>query len=200
MTTPNIPNETTFFTLQEPSWEYWSQQKQARLWEAVALACNLDPFQFTNFGLPNLDKVFARTPAQFNDLLNQAKVNLGNPLLKPIAYSKDGSEESEIELAKFGAWLKSMRYPLPELFPWQDQALSPLSREWPWGEHETKLLRHLAAAANRFWKNYDAADPTTAPTNKEVVDWLVENGVANRTASVMATILRADGLSTGPRK
>jgi hypothetical protein len=199
MTLPTNPAETTLYTLQEPSWEYWSQQKQARLWQAVALACNLDPFQFTNFGLPNLDKVFARTPAQFNDLLNQAKVNLGNPLLKPIAYSKDGSEESEIELAKFGAWLKSIRYPLPESFPWQDQALSPLSREWPWGTYETELLRHLAAAANRFWKNYDPADQTTAPTNSDVIAWLEAKDVSKRTAEVMATILRDDALPHGRR-
>jgi len=96
MTINNLPKENTLYTLQEPSWSYWSPRKQARLWQAVALACNLDPFQFTNFGLDNLDKVFSRTPVQFNDLLNQAKNNLGHPLLKPITYGKDGAEESEI--------------------------------------------------------------------------------------------------------
>lgn len=72
--------------------------------------------------------------------------------------------------------------------------------KWPWGSHETQLLRHLAAAADRFWKNYDPSDPTTAPTNQEVIDWLVEHGVARRNAEVMASILRADGLHPGPRK
>jgi hypothetical protein len=74
------------------------------------------------------------------------------------------------------------------------------SKKWPWGNHETELLRKLAAAADRFWQRYDHTDATTAPTNKQVIDWLKTKGVAQRTAEVMATILRADGLPTGPRK
>lgn len=69
-----------------------------------------------------------------------------------------------------------------------------------WGIHETTLLQKLAAASERFWKLYDPADPTTAPTNQQVIDWLKGQGVSDRTAEVMATILRADGLPTGPRK
>jgi hypothetical protein len=72
--------------------------------------------------------------------------------------------------------------------------------DWPWGRHETALLRKLAAAAQRFWRNYNSADPTTAPTNQQVIDWLKGQGVSERTAEIMATILRADGLPTGPRK
>lgn len=71
---------------------------------------------------------------------------------------------------------------------------------WPWGSHETQLLRNLAEAADRFWSRYDPTDNTTAPTNQQVITWLKERGVAERTAEVMATILRADGLPTGPRK
>jgi hypothetical protein len=72
--------------------------------------------------------------------------------------------------------------------------------EWPWGTHETKLLRHLADAGDRFWRRYDPADPSTGPENSHVVDWLRERGVSARTAEVMATILRADDLPSGPRK
>lgn len=71
---------------------------------------------------------------------------------------------------------------------------------WPWGEHETKLLRQLAAAAEEFWKLYDPADPSTAPTNAQVSGWLVRRGVPERSAGAIATILRADGLPSGPRK
>ena len=70
---------------------------------------------------------------------------------------------------------------------------------WPWGNHETKLLRDFAAAGNKFWALYDPTEPSTAPTNAAVVKWLKEQGVAERNAQVMATILRADGLPTGPR-
>ena len=77
---------------------------------------------------------------------------------------------------------------------------SPRPAGWPWGKYETELLHHLAAAVNKFWKNYDPSDPTTAPTNDQVIDWLVEQGVSKTIASAIATILHADGLPRGPRK
>ena len=70
---------------------------------------------------------------------------------------------------------------------------------WPWGSHETELLRHLAAAANRCWVNYDPSDPSTAPTNAQVAEFLKGRGVSTSMADKMATILRADGLPPGPR-
>ena len=71
---------------------------------------------------------------------------------------------------------------------------------WPWGRHETKHLRELAAAAERWWINFDPNDNTTAPTNDQVSEWLQARGVVGKTlADKMATILRADGLPTGPR-
>lgn len=66
--------------------------------------------------------------------------------------------------------------------------------------HQTKLLVKLREAVEKFWNLYDPGDPSTAPTNEQVTDWLVERGVAKRVAEVMAQILRADGLSSGPRK
>lgn len=74
------------------------------------------------------------------------------------------------------------------------------SHSWPWGDYETKLLRKLAEAVDRYWTtNYDPADPTTANTNETVAAWLEEQGVAKRVAEVMAQIIRADGVRTGPR-
>lgn len=70
---------------------------------------------------------------------------------------------------------------------------------WPWGSHETKLLRELADVTTRYWSMYDPEDYTTAPTNEQVIEWLVERGVAKRTAEAMATILRADNIPTGRR-
>lgn len=72
--------------------------------------------------------------------------------------------------------------------------------KWPWGTYETTLLRALADAAARFWVNFDPADPTTAPKNEVVVAWLEQRGVSRNAAKAMATILRPDGLPTGPRK
>lgn len=73
--------------------------------------------------------------------------------------------------------------------------------KWPWGEHHTDALGHLEAAANRFWVLYDPADPTTAPTNEMVAEWLRdERKVSKEKAYAIASILRADGLKTGPRR
>ena len=74
------------------------------------------------------------------------------------------------------------------------------SGNWPWGTHETKLLRALAEAAERFWARYDPSDPTTAPTNEDIVRWLEDRAVSNNLAKAIASILRADGLPPGPRK
>jgi len=71
---------------------------------------------------------------------------------------------------------------------------------WPWGDHDTTLLQHLAAAAERFWKRYDPTDATTAPTNQTVSEWLQGRGVSSRIAETMASMLRPEGLKTGPRK
>ena len=71
---------------------------------------------------------------------------------------------------------------------------------WPWGSHHTKHLGDLAAAAKALWTLYDPSDPSTAPTNEMVRDWLVtERGVSKDKASAMASILRADGLPSGRR-
>lgn len=194
-------NPQNLYALHRPDWSIWKQVKTIKLWHVVALACDLDPFQFMVFDLPRLDRVFSRPPENFEDLLSLAKSSLGGgSILRPIQICPDGIEQTEMTPSNFGAWAKSIRYALPAEFPWQDDPVLPLSREWPWGTYETESLRKLAAAANRFWRNYDPRDPGTAPTNKDVSDWLVENGVANRTAEIMATILRADGLPTGPRK
>lgn len=81
------------------------------------------------------------------------------------------------------------------------QTPESMTRNWPWGTHHTEALSHLEAAANRFWKLYDPTDDSTAPTNKQVSDWLQsERKVSAKMADSIASILRADGLPTGPRK
>jgi hypothetical protein len=80
------------------------------------------------------------------------------------------------------------------------EAKTPSAR-WPWGNHHTEWLGHLEAAAKRWWSLYDPTDATTAPTNTNVSDWLQkERGLSQTKADAMASILRPDGLRTGPRK
>ena len=72
---------------------------------------------------------------------------------------------------------------------------------WPWGVYHTEMLGHLEAAARRHWVNYDPADATTAPINKDVSAWLMnERKVSKKVAESIASMLRPDGLPTGPRK
>jgi hypothetical protein len=77
----------------------------------------------------------------------------------------------------------------------------PLGR-WPWGNHHTEPLGHLEAAARRYWgENYDPSDASTAPINATVSEWLqTERKVSKTMADSIASLLRADGLPTGPRK
>jgi len=72
--------------------------------------------------------------------------------------------------------------------------------KWPWGNYETSLLKHLAEAAKELWTLYDPSEPSTAPTNEQVEKFLVDRGLSSSMAAKMATILRADGLPSGPRK
>lgn len=78
-------------------------------------------------------------------------------------------------------------------------SLAPLHQKWPWGSHSTELLELLAKAAEKWWTNFDPTDNTTAPTNEQVAEWLVGQGVGKVMAEKIATILRADGLPSGPR-
>jgi hypothetical protein len=120
------------FTLHRPDWSMWKQVKTIKLWHAVALACDLDPYQFTIFESPGLDRVFSRLPGKFDGLLSLARNSLGGTsILKPIRLCPDDIEETELSPANFGAWTKSIGYPLPAEFPWQDEPILPLSRQWP---------------------------------------------------------------------
>ena len=90
----------------------------------------------------------------------------------------------------------SFSHDQPETSP----ATSPC--RWPWGTHHTELLGHLEAAARRYWgPNYDPADTSSASTNATVSEWLqTERKVSRTMADSIASILRPDGLPTGPRK
>jgi len=105
-----------------------------------------------------------------------------------------------VSLGEFATWALKMGWEIPDALS-RAAGDDPTMKKhtWPWGEHETKLLRILAGAAQRFWKRYDPSDETTAPTNEEVKAWIKQQGVSDRIAEAMATILRADNLHLGPR-
>lgn len=89
---------------------------------------------------------------------------------------------------------------LPESLSKERSETVASSPPWPWGTHTTKRLESLKAAAQQFWVKYDSGDLGTAPTNREVIEWLMkERGEVQSNAEAIATMLRPDGLKTGPR-
>lgn len=204
MTNDSAPNqqqaEQDLWAIPKPDWEAWKTVKQTQLWCAACIASDIDPSHFRIQG-QKMPVGFRRYPDHMADLLSMAKSSIGaNGILRPIQMRGSELEECEVNLANFATWMTSIKYPLPEGFPWAPEAQNFTQLSWPWGRHSTVLLRNLAEAADRFWKNYDPDDPSSAPTNRQVAEWLEDRGVSTSKAEAIATILRADGLPKGPRK
>lgn len=177
-----------------PQWAHWKHQTTATLSEAAALLFDIDPGSLSVAFLPELPEGHSR-------VIDMAL--FGHPqngLIVLRRFNQAQPDDSPVDLAKFGAWAQARGYALPPDFPRDVSEETIRDTGWPWGSHSTHLLEKMAQAASRFWSRYDPGDPTTAPTNEQVSAWLVANGVSERTAGYMATILRADGLPTGPRK
>lgn len=154
----------------------------------------------------------------------RANIGAGRPLQYSSGISYYGGNEGtpKLLLRRFAEWADDVGWEIPRELQELNGAPSraeltarveaqseeierlraQLANQWPWGTHETVFLRHLAAAADRFWKNVDPKDPGTAPRNQDVIEWLMkpERGVPKRVAEIMAQILRADGLPAGRRR
>lgn len=195
------------------NWDIWLHVPTVRLWEGVALSLNIEPSRVLMYGIGSNEALAAGHPVfreeeEFKDRLFVATRNLDvAPELKLISENKH-PEYSEVSLSGFAAWARSVKWKVPIKLtqlgkrwtnPGEMTEVVP-AKKWPWGDHETKLLQHLHYAAHNFWTTYDPDNPSTAPTNKAVEDYLKERGVATRVAQIMAQILRADDLKTGPRK
>ena len=188
--------------MDKPDWKYWQQKGNTALWEAVALSCNVEPRALQH--LTQSEFRLALTSSKLGDRLRIAKSATTSGAIKLItAYTNERLRHNcVVDLRTFAAWAESIGWKLPKHFSRPDRTItSPqMAQRWPWGDYETELLRKLADAAQRWWINYDPSDQTTAPTNARVAAWLVEKGAPKRVAEIMAQILRADGLPTGPRR
>lgn len=182
-----------------PNWGKWRHVPNVELWEAVALSLDIEP---------NLVKLhcdgwrsnahFFEESELFDERIFVAERNLSTGgALKPMTVVEHRAR-CQVSLASFAAWACSINWEIPQQLA-ETHAVTQ-SASWPWGDHETTLLGNLAGAAYEFWSTYDLEQPSTAPKNKDVSEWLVSKGVSRRVAEVMAQILRADGLRTGPRR
>lgn len=196
MTVPDFKNRHPI------SSRFWCEAEDLSLRSAALLTLGIDPSalyaEIEAYGEP---VSLSELPDNFLERIETLRSAVRAGSLAPLALEYDQYERvdenlTRIKTVDFVNWCNSKG--IPHNLPDYD---SPrCTDKWPWGNHETELLRHLAAAGVRFWKNYDPSDPTTAARNEDVVDWLKEQGVAERNAEVMATMLRANSLRPGPRK
>lgn len=176
----------------KPDWSKWRLMVEADLQNAVALSCDIDP-EALKRGIKGelLDEFFRRS-----DIARNHK-HAGS--LRFVIRSSPFGNIAMVGLLDFARWAESLGLPLPGEFPRPPFEEPKLASRWPWGMHDTRLLRELAAAAQHHWTGYDPASPATAPNSEEVQRWLTARGVASkRVAEVMAQILRADDLKSGP--
>jgi len=104
---------------------------------------------------------------------------------------------SRDELAR---WIAVHSMPSIYKFKVEQAGHNPNGSRWPWGDHHTEYLGLLEATAKRYWVKFDPSDPSTAPTNNTVIEWLMgECKVSKSKANAIASMLRANGLPTGPR-
>jgi hypothetical protein len=176
---------------------FWSETDDLTLVQAALLTFGIEHFvEPTGVPVP-----LANLPDGFQNRIEALRSAIRTKSIKPVAGipGKDGlldENTTRIKIDDFVNWCTARG--LPHNIP--NRAVPQPTTKWPWGDYETRLLNELAAAAERFWVRYDPSDPTTAPTNEQVAAWLVTRDVTERTAKYIATILRRDGLPTGPRK
>ena len=186
-------------TQAQPDWAYWNACDLVLISEAVALSLGLDPKTLDESrskavrGSPQLDNEYRKRL----ELAERAMWISDRPYETGMLATPDGTHRTGVEPASFREFLRARGLDVNP--SWQPGKASNAS--WPWGKYETPLLRHLNAAAQKFWVNYDPSDASTAPTNDEVTGWLETARKCSRTqATAIATILRADGIRPGPRR
>lgn len=188
------------------TWRKWSKMRLALLWQAVALHCRLDPHYILR-GQIYLDEYMPVGSAArlFHERSMIAAQHALDGALK--IHSRQGNDIAtwQVRLSDYAQWAQELGMTLPPYFPIAPTSKLTTPDMWPWGTHDTVMLGHLVAAANHFWKpvseggNYDPERPTTAKSNKEVAAWLFKRTNSDNISKAMATILRADNLSPGPR-
>ena len=186
------------------TWAKWSLQVNAFVWEAVALHCAMDPdcFDAGADSIHSNDGFSGVRP--FIAWLDSAELHVKHGTLATVETADDPCN-SIVNISEYAAWAKRLGAELPTQFPNRPlQAVVKPSSGW--GSHRTQLLDDLMAGLHEFWLpieeggKYDRSDPSTAPKNVVVADWLRnEHKISKNIAKAMATILRADNVPEGPR-
>ena len=211
----------------------WSQRAAAgplEVWQLVALHSCLDPASMGDSrdeAFHNLElfcecaRVEPDFPTDIPFLELAADIvfaveEIGAGVLHAQSAADGNGWAALVGLNDFFAW--SIQRCLPVLAGWNQRGAQPgsvgsdtpkespsVATKWPWGSHETELLRALATAGV-CWRsveeggNYDPAQISTAPTNQQVEALLEKHGVgAVDMRKAIARILRPKELRPGPR-
>ncbi|MCP3752287.1 hypothetical protein [Pseudomonas sp. SBB6] len=70
----------------------------------------------------------------------------------------------------------------------------------PYHGHRSEGLEYVEDAIKQLWSTYDEDDPSTAPTQEEVIRYLREKGAGANMADAVNLILRPANLRRGGRK
>jgi hypothetical protein len=186
-------------------WKVWRHIPHAKLWQVVAASVGISPDflpEDRRFSLELAEKW--GFPDDFLKRFRIAEANFGGALpLVPAPTSVQADEywPAMIRLADFARFAMAAGWEdLPDEFPRPTVDATRTGGKWPWGNYETELLQHLAAAVQQFWTKYDPSKPQTAPTNEKVAKWLESRGVsAIRVREIIAQIIRSDRAPRGAR-
>jgi hypothetical protein len=189
---PRATHQTLRKSATAPDWELWPGSRRVTRDEAIALTFGIDPecLEYDSRGhiIPE-------------SLPDETTEKIFRKRLRSLEACRPYTNILLSEIATWAVWevkLKDLPFEFAALAQKPDKAAHMPA--WPWGTHNTKLLSKLKGAAEKFWKNYDPTDATTAPKSTDLIVFLKKEGVSTRIAESMATILRADRLPTGPRK
>lgn len=194
------------------TWNIWSNMPLGPLWKVVALHCGMDPDAVTPGGLAIAFR--PQSPEWFyQQRIDLACAHVRNETLECFE-RKDSVSQSDVRLPVYAAWAESLGagHELPPQFPRSDvlpkasgvEQSNQVKYKWPWGNHDSKLLRDLAMAGEQ-WRlvadggSFDPQDSSTAPKNDFMIQWLIEQGVRKENAKLITRIVHANGLPAGPR-
>lgn len=198
--------ELEFLDKTRPKWNYWLALPTWTLHEAVMLSIGVDPqyagddfewFRESDDFVSDWDFSFKDEARMRADIANRwlnVPVDDGG-LREPESLRGPG-----IRPQRFVELCRRLNFDLPpELSGANVEGALVSCGRWPWGDHETELLKLLAEAVRQHWEQYDSTDPNMAPSkNAEVADWirdqlvargLREKGSATSLAKCMATII-----------
>lgn len=165
-----------------PDWEHWRLNPSPRLWEAVALTCDLDPdSRIVELFLSDKNDRRLEQLRLFGKRLRTAESNVDK-------FSRDHSGRPpslrHVEPEPFVAWVRdAAKWPVPRKFfpPPESGTTFP---SWPWGDLETPDLRALREMVREY-----PSRPANERTAKAITIDLEKGGTPNIIARAFGSIV-----------